>query len=198
MMLMNNLPSGEARRVRWLAWGGTAALVLLPLLAMKALEPNAWALADLPFALVMVAAVGIAFEAALRLPQRWTRRAGAAAAVGTGLLLLWGNLAVGFAGSEDNAANALVVAVPLVALLGSLLARFRDAGVALALAAASLAQVAVGVVLLSQGFFTGPLTVSFAGLWLAAALLFRRAAMAPPAAGTRNGPASVGGSRAAS
>ena len=169
----------EARWIRPLAWGGTAALVLLPLFALRAIDPAAWDIADLPFALIMVAAVGIAFEFALRLPGRWTRRAGTAAALGTAFMLVWGNLAVGFAGSEDNAINAIFFAVPLVALAGSLLAGFRSAGVSVALAAAALAQVAAGIIALFYGHFTGPLTVSFAGLWLASALLFRRAAREP-------------------
>ena len=166
----------ESRWIRLAAWGGTAAMVLLPLLAIKAIHPNAWELADLPFALIMVVAVGIAFEFALRIPARWARRFGTLAALGTGFMLVWGTLAVGFAGSEDNAINAIFFAVPLVALVGSLLAGFRSAGVAAALAAAALVQVALGVVALFYGHFTGPLTVSFAGLWLGSALLFRRAA----------------------
>ena len=70
------------------AWGGTTALVLLPLLLLKLSDPNAWAWSDLPFAFVMIAAVGLAFEAALRLPLRWTYRAGAALAAATGFPIL--------------------------------------------------------------------------------------------------------------
>ena len=166
----------NARSVRLGAWGGTAALVLLPLFALRAIDRAAWDIADLPFALVMIAAVGIAFEFALRIPVQWAARAGAVAAIGTGLILVWGNLAVGFAGSEDNPINVIFFAVPAVALAGSMLASFRPSGVALALAAAALAQIATGVMALLHGHFTGPLTVSFAGLWLASALLYRRSA----------------------
>ena len=179
---MTGTSNDHLRRIRLAAWAGTAALIVLPLLAMRAADPNAWALADLPFALIMVAAVGIAFEFALRVPPRWTRRAGTAAALGTAFMLLWGNLAVGFAGSEDNAINIIFFAVPLIALAGSLLAGFRSAGVAVALTAAAVAQVAAGVIALFYGHFTGPLTVSFAGLWLASALLFRRSAREDSAA----------------
>lgn len=163
-------------RIRALAWGGTAALVLLPLLALKAADPAAWLWADLPFAVVMVAAVGVAFEVALRVPARWAYRLGAAGALGTAFMLVWGNLAVGFAGSEDNRINIIFFAVPLVALAGGMLARFRPSGIAAALAATAAAQLVAGLVALAAGHFTGPLTVSFAALWLACALLFRRAA----------------------
>jgi hypothetical protein len=163
-------------RIRALAWGGGAALILLPLFALKLADPSAWDVAELPFTLIMVAAVGIAFEFALRIPARLAYRAGIAAALGTAFLLTWGNLAVGFAGSEDNRVNIVFFAVPLVALLGSALARFRARGIAVALAVTAAAQLAAGLIALADGYFTGPLTVAFTGLWLASALLFRRSA----------------------
>jgi hypothetical protein len=162
------------RTIRTLAWGGTAALILLPLALMKALDPNAWALEDLPFACLMIAAVGIAAEVALRLPVRLARAAGTALALATAFLLVWGNLAVGFAGSEDNAINAVFFAVPMVALAGCLLARCRSSGIAAALVATAGAQLIAGIVALAAGHFTGPLTIAFTGLWLVSALLFQR------------------------
>lgn len=179
---MTATTTDHARWIRLAAWGGAAALVLLPLFAFRAADPAAWDIADLPFALIMVAAVGLAFEFALRLPARWAFGAGSAAAFGTAFILVWGNFAVGFAGSEDNAINIIFFAPPLIALAGSLLARFRADGIAVALAAAALAQFAAGAVALAYGYFTGPLTVSFTALWLASALLFRRSASEPAAA----------------
>lgn len=168
--------------VRPLAWGGSAALILVPLALMKAADPNAWAMEDLPFAILLVAVVGIATEVALRLPTRLTRLAGTLLALATALLLVWGNLAVGFAGSEDNPVNRIFFAIPAVALAGSLLARFRPGGVAAALLATAGAQLVAGLIALGAGYFTGPLSVAFAGLWLAAALLFRRSAVEGEAA----------------
>jgi hypothetical protein len=162
------------RLVRTLAWAGTATLVLLPLALMKLLDPNAWAFEDLPFAFVMIAAVGVAAEVALRLPVSLAAKAGTLLALGTAFLLVWGNLAVGFAGSEDNKINLIFFAVPLIALAGSLLARFRSSGVAAALVATAGAQLLAGIAALAAGHFTGPLTVSFTGLWLVSALLFAR------------------------
>lgn len=166
----------DPRRIRLLAWGGAAALILLPLLGLKASNTDAWEVEDLPFALMMIAAVGISFEIALRIPNRWSRLGGTSAALATAFLLMWGNLAVGFAGSEENHINVIFFAAPLVALVGSFIARFRSAGVAIALVAAAVAQIAAGVIALFDGHFTMPLTVSFTGFWLASALLFRRSA----------------------
>ena len=113
---------------------------------LKLADPNAWAWADLPFAFVMIAAVGIAFEVALRLPLRWTYRAGAALAAATAFLLTWGNLAVGFAGSEDNPINRIFFAVPALALAASLAARFRPTASRSPWQAAAAAQLAAGLV----------------------------------------------------
>lgn len=173
---MSDTPAGSLDWVRPAAWVATAALTLLPLLAIKAADPRAWAFEDLPFALVMIAAVGLAFECALRVPARRAWRAGAALALATGVLLAWGNLAVGFAGSEDNEINMIFFAVPAAALAGSLVARFRAAGMATAMAIAAAVQVAAGLIAFFYGEFTGPLTVAFSGLWLASALLFLRSA----------------------
>lgn len=174
----------NARRIRLLAWASATGLILLPLLAVKALDASAWELDDLPFALTMIAAVGITFEMALRIPDGWTGLAGTAAASATAFLLVWGNLAVGFAGSEDNRINLIFFAAPLVALVGSAIARFRAAGVAIALTAAAASQIATGVLALFGGHFTIPLTVSFTGFWLGSALLFRRSAGLARAIGT--------------
>jgi hypothetical protein len=173
---MNALNNTDVRRIRICSWAGAAGLSFLPLIVIKAVDANAWEIADLPFALIMVAAVAIAFEIALRIPPNWTFRAGTAAALATAFLLVWGNLAVGFAGSEDNRINIIFFAVPLIALIGSIMARFRSAGIAVALTSAAAAQIAAGMMALLGGHFTIPLTVAFTGFWLAAALLFRRAA----------------------
>lgn len=164
----------DAQSIRLLAWAGTAALILLPLALLKAIDRDAWSYEDLPFAFVMIAAVGLAAEVALRLPGRWTRLAGALLAVATALLLVLGNLAVGFAGSEEEPINLIFFVAPIVALAGSLVARFRPRGMATALAAAAASQVIAGLVALFAGHFTGPLTVAFTGLWLVSALLFHR------------------------
>ncbi len=164
------------------AWGAPAALTLLPLFGLKLADPDAWAWADLPFAFVLIAAAGLAFEAALRVPPRWTYRAGATLAAATAFLLAWGNLAVGFAGSEDNPINLIFFAIPAFALAASLAAHFRANGLALAMAGTAAAQLAAGLAAFAQGHFTGPLTVAFTALWLAAALLFHRASQAPATA----------------
>ena len=171
---MFQINTDRLRWVRPLAWGASATLILIPLFAIKIADPRAWEFDNLPFALIMLGALGVAFEFALRVPAAWTYRAGAVLAAGAAFLLTWGNLAVGFAGSEDNAINIIFFAVPAVALAGTLAVWFRSAGLASVMASAAAAQFTAGLIALYYGYFTGPLTVTFTGLWLASSLLFLR------------------------
>lgn len=177
---MTDIAKGSGGRspgwVRPLGWGGAAALILLPLLAMKLTQPASWDVGDLPFAIAFILSVGLAFELAVRTSPGRSFRAGAALALAAGFLIVWANGAVGFIGSEDNAINLIYFAVPAIAIVGSFLAGFRPGGMAVAMTAAAAAQVAAAGVALSYGHFTGPLTVFFTGLWLASAWLFRKAA----------------------
>ena len=185
MTKMANAQPG-ASRVRPLGWGGAAALILLPLLAMKLTRQASWDVGDLPFAIAFILAVGLAFELAVRTSPGRSYRAGAALALAAGFLIFCANGAVGFIGSEDNAINRIYFVIPAVAIVGSFLAGFRSGGMAVAMAAAAAAQVAAGAVALSFGHFTGPLTVFFTGLWLASAWLFRKAASGGAATGSKN------------
>ena len=167
----------SAARVRAVAWGGAAALILLPLVAMRLTSDVNWDAADFLFAIGLVGGVGLMFELALRMSPTRSYRAGVGVALAAAFLLTWINLAVGIIGNEENPFNLLYFAVMGVAAIGTVAARFRASGMAVAMAAAAAAQVAVAVVALAGGLgFTGPITVFFGGLWLISAFLFRKAA----------------------
>lgn len=171
-------------QARLLAWGGAAALTVLPVLALRGIDPAAWdPPGDFVFLALFAAGTGLAFELAARAPARHAYPAAVAAASAAALLHLWMNLAVGIIGSEDNPANAIFYAVPVVAVLGAALARFAAAGMARAMAAAAGAQLLTFAVAAGAGLgFTGPVTVFFTALWLASAWLFAKAAQGRPAA----------------
>ncbi|RSK40142.1 hypothetical protein [Hymenobacter perfusus] len=105
-------------------------------------------------------------------------------AVAASLLLVWGNLAVGFIGSEDNPMNLLYGAVLAVGFVGAVVAKLQPQGMAKAMFGAALTQFAVPFVALlikrpelNMGvLWVIVLNTVFAGLWVAAGLLFRRAA----------------------
>ncbi|HEV2078673.1 MAG TPA: hypothetical protein VGR19_02085 [Allosphingosinicella sp.] len=161
-------------------WIGAAALMVLPLTAVRGLDPGAWdPPGDFMFLAILLAGVGAAYEVAVRVPHRRAYRAAAAVAIAAGLIQIWVNLAVGIIGSEHNPANWIYAAVVAVAAIGAVAARFRATGMAAAMTAAALAQILAFFVALAAGLgFTGPITVFFAGLWLISAWLFRKAARA--------------------
>lgn len=163
---------------RLAVWGGAAALMLLPVLAIRGGDPAAWDLpGDLMFLAFLLTGVGVAYELAARMPDRSAYRAAAVIALAAAFLNIWINLAVGIVGSEDNPANWMYAGVLAVAALGAVLARFRPGGMARAMVAATIAQALVFAVALFAGLgFTGPITVFFCALWLLAAWLFRKAA----------------------
>jgi hypothetical protein len=109
-------------------------------------------------------------------------------------MLVWMNLAVGLIGSEENPANLLYLAVLIAGFGGAAIARFRPGGMAKAMLLTALVQVLVPVVALLafRPAVEGPeeaagiagiifLNTFFVLLFLASALLFRRAGAAPAA-----------------
>ncbi|PVM83815.1 hypothetical protein [Caulobacter endophyticus] len=177
---MTGTTHGRMRRgSRWtlLVWGGAAGLLALPAIAMRFTAEVNWTAGDfLAMGAMLLVAAGLV-ELAVRLSGDIAYRLGACVAVAASFLLIWINLAVGIVGSEDNRANQLFAGVLATALLGAVLAGFRPAGMARAMVAAAVAQglVCLTVFAMGQGLILAATGV-FAGLWLAAAALFARAA----------------------
>lgn len=166
-------------------WGGAAALLAVPAVAMRFTAEVDWDGFDfLAMGLILAAACG-AMEFGMRMSGHLAYRAGIAAAVGGGFLMVWINLAVGVLGGEANPANLMYAGVLLTGLVGSGLARFRAAGMARAMLAMAAATVLVAAVALATGTTggsslaeVGGVTLFFLGPWLVAWALFRMAAQA--------------------
>lgn len=169
------IDGADRRRHRVAIWGGTAALMLLPILPERLFGPGAGDSGDFIFLFILLAGVGAAYELAARVGDRFAYRAALAIAIAATLLQAWINLAVGIIGSEDNSANLIYSGVIAVALCGAVLARFRAPAMARAMVAAAIAQLLACIAALVAGLgFTGPITVFFCALWLISAWLFRR------------------------
>ncbi len=163
----------------------TAFILLLPLLAMQFIDEVVWDLADFAVAGVLLFGAGLTYELIARKAGNIAYQAAVGVAVGTALLLVWMNLAVGIIGNEENPANLMYIGVLAVGIIGALVARFQPHGLARVLFATALAQMLVAVIALAARVGTsGPVwprdvliaTGFFATLWLGSALLFRNAA----------------------
>lgn len=176
---MNNTNTEQRRALldpwRMVGWGMIAGLIALPAVAMQFTSEVDWGSEDFIFAFVMLGSVGLAFELAVRASGSWAYRGGAAVALGTGLVILWINAAVGIIGNENRLINLWFNLVPLLALFAAIGARFRAPGMAVAMIATATAQLMVGFIVQLYGHFAWVFTLVFAGAWLFSAWLFRKA-----------------------
>ena len=133
----------------------------------------------------MVTVVLVVITLAWRRARNRAYRGAMAVAVLGGFFLVWVNAAVGIIGNASNDANLMFFGVLAVAVLGSLLARFRAKGMALTLYATALAQILVAAFAISWDLgatgSTWPrdilvLTAIFSVFWLVSGWLFSRAA----------------------
>lgn len=156
-------------------WGAAVALLAVPFVAMRFTDEVNWTAGDFVFAGVLFGTVGLAIELAVRRSTDWAYRGGVAFAAFAGLLIIWANGAVGMIGNEDNGYNLLFGLPILVALLGSITARFRARGMSLAMLAAAAVHIAVALGGLSQDSRGVVFSLLLSSFWIAAAAFFRGA-----------------------
>ncbi len=166
------------------AWCAAVGVLLLPLLAMQFTDEVRWTVSDFVFAALLLFGSMGAYEVAARMTRDTAYRAGAGVAIATLFLLTWSNAAVGITDSEAD--FYIFFGVPVVAIAGAIIARFRAHGMAFAMVAAALAQAMIAVTALAAGIIPAfnsafeilGITGFFVALFLGSALLFRRAARA--------------------
>lgn len=169
---------GSRRGGPWrsIGWGVAGLVLLLPLVAMQFTREVNWTFGDFLFAAMLVGLVGLTLELAVRTSRNPSYRGGVGAAIAASFLIVWANGAVGMIGNEDNPYNLLFLGVIAVGLIGSVLAKFRAAGMAFAMLTAAATQAAIGIGGMASDLRGGILSTLFAGLWLLSAALFRNAA----------------------
>ena len=165
------------RGLRWGMWGGLAALLALPLVAMQFTDEVQWTLSDFMVMGGMLGMVGVAFELVVRVARGSAYVLAAGMAIATAFLMTWINLAVGIIGDEGNPANLMFFGVLLVGLVAVACSRLRPLGMARAMevTAAAQALVCVATLVIGEGHIF-VLTGFVLTMWLAAAQLFRKAA----------------------
>jgi hypothetical protein len=154
-----------------------------------------WDLFDFIFAGTVLFGAALTYELVAVKGGTAAYRAAVGVAVATGLVLVWINAAVGVIG-DDESFNLMYFGVLAIGIAGALAARFRPQGMMRALLAVSIAQMLVPLVVLAIPTWRaalweppGPagvfiLNAIFAALWVASALLFRRAGTSKPSADT--------------
>jgi hypothetical protein len=163
-------------RLRAVVWGAVAALMILPVVALRATDAALGDPADYLFLGILFGGVVGAYELAARVSGRTAYPVAAGLALAVLVLHAWINLAVGIVGSENNPMNLLYGGVAVVAVIGALIARFQPLGMSRAMIAGAIAQIVIFAIMLITGSaFTGPITIFFAALLLISAWLFRKA-----------------------
>jgi hypothetical protein len=167
-------------------------ILLLPLVARQFTDEVYWSVFDFVFAGVLLFGTGITYELAVRKTDNRAYRAAIGVALAAAFILIWVSGAVGIIGSEDEPANLMYIGVLAVGIIGAVIARFQPDAMARAMFATAFAQALVGVIALASGLgTTGPiwpldilgLTGFFVALFVASALLFRKAAREQSPAG---------------
>ena len=159
-------------------------ILLVSLVAMQFTAEVNWTLSDFVFAWVIMAGTGLAYRLATRNAANLPYRFGVGLGLAAAFMIVWGNLAVGFIGSEGNPANLMYAGVLAIGLVGAFIARFQPQGMALAMIATALAQFLVPVIALFLLKSEVPLLVFglntfFVVLFAGSAWLFQRAARQP-------------------
>ncbi len=146
----------------------------------------------LPLVALAAAFIVVFMVLIARKPDNTSYKSAVGLALAAAFLLFWVNGAVGIIGAARNDANLMYGGVLAVGIIGAIIARFQQHGMARALFATTLAQALVAVIALIAGLgSTGPiwpwdiliLNWFFAALWVGSALLFRNAAREQPPAG---------------
>ncbi len=162
----------------------TGCILLVPLVAMQFTDEVKWGPLDFVFMGSFIFGTGLTYELIARKGGTLAYRVAVGIACATGLFLVWVNAAVGIIGDEDLA-NTMYLGVLVVGFVGAFIARFEAHGMSRALVATAVAQALVPLVALTwvpaTDFAPGVapvmgLNAVFVAMWIASALLFRRAA----------------------
>jgi hypothetical protein len=167
---------------RILCWGALAVLLSLP-----AILRFPWTPSDFVFAGIVLGGAGLIVEIIVWASSSLSYRLGGLIALLACVGLVWVNGAVGFLGNEDNPANLMFLGVIALAVVGTIVVRFKAAGLARVIGLTALAQLVVGIVGYAAGWASPGVaglqevavgTTLFGSMWLISAALFHRAAQA--------------------
>ncbi|MDE2996584.1 MAG: hypothetical protein OXT73_07600 [Bacteroidota bacterium] len=120
-----------------------------------------------------------------QMPGNQPYKYGLGLAIAAVFLLFWMNGAVGIIGAENNDANMWYLAVIGLAVFGSIVVRYRSAGMAWIMGSCAAGMIVIALVALVLGWgFSGPvwpndvimITIFFVSMFAGSAWLFQQAA----------------------
>ncbi len=164
----------------------TAAILSIPLIAMRFSSEVNWTFSDFLFAGILISATGTAYVLISQVSNTLSYRLAVGTGIATGFFMIWSNGAVGLVGSENNDFNAVYFGLLLLGFVGALVARFQSKGMTYVLSAMAVAQMGIAVAAIIMGQHELPessvteilgMNFFFAVFWITSALLFRQAAM---------------------
>lgn len=136
-------------------------ILTIPLAAMQYSREVVWTLSDFIVAGTLLFSTGLTYILVTQKSRPIAYRLAVGFALFTGLLLVWINLAVGLTGSEDDPVNLWYFGVVAVGTAGTIISRFRPAGMVITLFSTALTQALVAVVVLIGGYYPSPPSTAF-------------------------------------
>lgn len=168
----------------------TVLLLMIPLVAMQFTDEVKWGVADFIIIGLLLFGAGFSFVLITRHTTSFVHRAAVAAGIGTTLLMIWANLAVGLIGSGQNPGNLMYIGVVFIVILGTILSRFTARGMERAMFATAGSLVVHTAIALLANMQNYPessvaeiicVNAFFATLFSISGLLFRFVALKPQA-----------------
>ncbi len=160
----------------------TLLVLSIPLIAMQFTNEVNWSLADFILMGALLFSAGASYILITRYANNFVYRLAMAAAIGSTLLMIWANLAVGLIGSGPHAGNLFYGGVVVLIVAGAILSNLKAKGMQYAMftAAGSLVLLASIALLSKMQEYPGSsvqeiigVNAFFATLYLLTGLLFR-------------------------
>lgn len=179
-MTDNTEPTRSKFPWRIACWGALAVLLSLP-----AILKFPWTPSDFIFAGIILGGAGLVVEIIVWASSSLSYRLGGLIALLACVGLVWVNGAVGFLANEDNPANLMFLGVIVIAVVGTVVVRFKARGLSRVIGLAAIAQVIVGIIGYAAGWASPGIaglqevavgTTLFGSMWLISAALFHHAA----------------------
>lgn len=125
-------------------WFFIILFILLVILVMNQfVKGMTWGLEDFLVAGGLLFGVTIVYEMLNQKKQLVNYKKALSIALGTNLVLIWSNLAVGIIGSENNPVNLIYFSIPIIFLSGAIISNFKASGLAKTLNIMAIVQISI-------------------------------------------------------